>query len=77
MIDGHHGRMYAGADATVVLLGDGEQLHHVAELLRRGDVVGGDLGDSFAVHVARHQVCGRQVIARLVELDDRRAVAGQ
>ena len=43
MVDRHHRRMHAHADRAVDLLGDGEQLHDVAELVRGRDVVGGDV----------------------------------
>ena len=41
-----------GERAVVEALGDGEQLHDVAEPRGGGDVVGGDLADALVVHVA-------------------------
>ena len=38
-----HRRVHAHRDLAVELLGDREQLHDVAELARRRDVVGGEL----------------------------------
>ena len=40
-------------DRAVLLLGDRQQLHDVAELGRGADVVGGDVADAFTRHVAR------------------------
>ena len=48
----HHRGVHVHADRAVDLLGDREQLDDVAELVRGRDVVGGDLRDAFAVHVA-------------------------
>ena len=52
MTDRHHRRVHARAHRAVVLLGDREQLHDVAELGGGADVVGGDVADAFARHVA-------------------------
>ncbi len=40
MIERHHCGVHAHADLAVDLFGDREQLHHIAELVGGGDVVG-------------------------------------
>ena len=54
VVERDHRRVHAHADLAggLVLLGDREQLHDVAEPLRHGDVGGGDAADALVVHVA-------------------------
>ena len=52
MVDRHHRGVHARADRAVDLFGHREQLDDVAELVRGRDVVGADVRDAFAVHVA-------------------------
>ena len=47
----HHRGVHPHRDLTVDLLGNCEELHDVAEVARRRDVVGRDAGDALAVHV--------------------------
>ena len=66
-----HRRVHAHADLAVDLLGDREQLHDVAELVRGRDVVGGDVRDALAVDVA-----GDDARAERDRGDDRRLGRG-
>ena len=51
MVRRDHRRMHAHRHLAVEALGHGEQLHDVAQVVGGRDVVGGDLGDAFPVHI--------------------------
>ena len=54
----NHGGVHPHCDVAGdrVGLGDAEQLHHIAETLRHGDVVGADATDALVVHIAGHDL---------------------